>query len=183
VTPYSDSFNTYMYLFHQDSAAAKGMYFTSRKISGCLQRILAEELAALLMGISSSLRQLSLGIASTAASPNAPTITAPTDTPPTYVEGATGVGAPVPDTPAAVPAAPTVANTIIASELTERLIYLGIYTPAMTPGIAPGTAAELPPYVEPPADETARLMSSSIPPEDRWYVVTRGFKPGVYQSW
>jgi hypothetical protein len=133
------------------------------------------------------MRHLSLDVMSTITQPvtsataDVPATSAPTESDrPAYVEGASNGGAQAQVAPS-VPA--TVPTTIIVSDITARLRLLGIYTHKLVPGIAHGTAGELPPYLEPPAEETARLMSSSVPPDERWYIVIRGFNPGVYQGW
>jgi hypothetical protein len=66
--------------------------------------------------------------------------------------------------------------------LADHLEYVRYYkSRSLEPGIAPGTVKVV--IGEDDPETYAALMANSVPNHLRWYVVTVGIRPGVYQGW
>jgi hypothetical protein len=142
----------------------------------------AEEAAATLSDIAGTIRDLLSNRTDAVSSTTSTTATAvPSETAPPSYTAADHVDTTVP----AAPANPSAPSEDIL-RLTARLEQLRVRFDArkLVPGIAPGTVAEMPSdYVPPTPAQIEYLMGPSIPPDDRWYLITQGFNPGVYRGW
>jgi hypothetical protein len=66
--------------------------------------------------------------------------------------------------------------------LADHMEYVRYYkSRSLEPGVAPGTVKEI--VGEDDITTYPALMSDTVPNNLRWYVITVGVTPGVYQGW